>query len=322
MRDLSILIPARNEQFLAKTIENILENIEADTEVITIIDGVTDYGYPPLNDPRVTILSLDIPIGQRAATNLAARNSTAKFIMKCDAHCSFEKGFDIKLMKDCEYDWTMVPRMYNLHAFDWVCEGCGIRSYQGPKPGTCMKCGQESRMEIVWKNRSGSKSDYMWFDTDLHFRYFDSTCLASYGLDINASKEKYSHRNRDWAQGNITDQMTALGACWMMHRDRYWELEGLDEGHGSWGQMGVEIACKSWLSGGRQVVNKNTWFAHMFRTKDGFSFPYHISNKDQEKAQLYSRDLWKNNKWHKAIHPLSWLIQHFSPLPGWDKETL
>jgi hypothetical protein len=60
----------------------------------------------------------------------------------------------------------------------------------------------------------------------------------------------------------------------------------------------------------------------MFRTKDGFSFPYHISNKDQEYAQLYSRDLWKNNKWHKAIHPLAWVIERFSPLPGWDKEAL
>jgi len=39
------------------------------------------------------------------------------------------------------------------------------------------------------------------------------------------------------------------------------ELEGLDERHGFWGQFGTEISCKSWLSGGRQVVNKKTWFA-------------------------------------------------------------
>jgi glycosyltransferase involved in cell wall biosynthesis len=321
MRDLSILIPARNEQFLSKTIENILENLEGNTEVIAVLDGVP--ADPPVSEnDRVTIINLDSSIGQRAATNLAARTSTSKFVMKCDAHCAFEKGFDVKLMKDCEQNWTVVPRMYNLHAFDWVCEGCGITVYQGAKPGTCLRCNHESRMNIVWEPRKGTKSDYMWFDTDLRFRYFDSTGLAPYGLDINASKEKYSHKVRDWAQGDITDQMTALGACWMMHRDHYWELEGLDEGHGSWGQMGTEISCKSWLSGGRQVVNKNTWFAHMFRTQDGFGFPYHISNKDQDKAREYSNDLWKNNKWHKAIHPLSWMIERFSPLPGWDKETL
>ena len=39
MRDLSILIPARNEVFLEQTIKNILENAEADTEVIAVLDG-------------------------------------------------------------------------------------------------------------------------------------------------------------------------------------------------------------------------------------------------------------------------------------------
>ena len=39
MKDLSILIPARNEQFLKRTIDDILENIEADTEIIAVLDG-------------------------------------------------------------------------------------------------------------------------------------------------------------------------------------------------------------------------------------------------------------------------------------------
>ena len=38
MPKLSILIPSRNEMFLAKTIENILENIEAETEIIVVLD--------------------------------------------------------------------------------------------------------------------------------------------------------------------------------------------------------------------------------------------------------------------------------------------
>ena len=39
MSDLSVLIPARNEMFLTRTVENLLENIEGDTEVIAICDG-------------------------------------------------------------------------------------------------------------------------------------------------------------------------------------------------------------------------------------------------------------------------------------------
>ena len=39
-----------------------------------------------------------------------------------------------------------------------------------------------------------------------------------------------------------------------------------DEKHGSWGQYGTEWACKSWLSGGKLITTKKTWFGHMFRT--------------------------------------------------------
>jgi hypothetical protein len=104
----------------------------------------------------------------------------------------------------------------------------------------------------------------------------------------------------------------------MMERERYWELGGMDEGHGSWGQMGVEVSCKSWLSGGRQVVNKKTWFAHMFRTQGGdFGFPYEISDQDIQKARKHSQALWMENTWPGAKYPLQWLIDKFAPVPEW-----
>jgi hypothetical protein len=104
----------------------------------------------------------------------------------------------------------------------------------------------------------------------------------------------------------------------MMRKERFFELDGLDEEHGSWGQMGTEIACKSWLSGGKLMVNKKTWFSHMFRTRPGFGFPYHIANAEVAKAREYSRHLWLDNSWIKAIHPLSWLVEKFAPVPGWN----
>jgi hypothetical protein len=110
-----------------------------------------------------------------------------------------------------------------------------------------------------------------------------------------------------------------------MSRERYWQLDGLDEGHGSWGQMGVEVSCKSWLSGGRMVVNKNTWFSHLFRTQPGFGFPYPMSGAAQDKAREYSREMWRwkdieqMSKWDKAVRPLKWLIEKFAPVPGWHE---
>jgi glycosyltransferase involved in cell wall biosynthesis len=119
--DLSVLIPARNEQFLARTIEDVLHNARADTEVIAVCDG--NWPDPGVGqDPRVNLIYHHEPIGQRAATNEAARLSRARFVMKLDAHCAVGKGFDVKLMADCEPDWTVIPRMYNLHVFDWKCE--------------------------------------------------------------------------------------------------------------------------------------------------------------------------------------------------------
>lgn len=296
MPDLSILIPARNEMFLRKTIENILENIEGDTEIIAVLDGI--WADPPIPDhERVTIIHHAESIGQRAATNEAARLSKSEYVMKCDAHCAFGKGFDRILMADMQDDWTVVPTMYNLHAFDWVCT-CGHRRYQGPtKP--CEKCGAEMTREILWKAKPNPETTAMRFDKDLHFQYW----------------RDYKSRQK----GDLVETMSILGACFMLTRERYFALDICDERHGSWGQQGTEVACKTWLSGGKLMVNKKTWFAHLFRTQGGdFGFPYELHDADIQKAREYSRDLWLNDKWEKAVHPLAWLIERFAPVPDWN----
>ena len=306
MPELSILIPCRNEMFLRRTIESILANIRGDTEIIAVLDGA--WADPPIEDhPRVTLIHHSVSIGQRAATNEAARVSQAKFVMKMDAHCAVDEGFDVKMMADCEYDMTIVPRLYNLHAFDWECNKCKDLRYQGPTPINCPKCDNTTEFNRImrWMPRLNRLSDFMRFDNNLVFQYWRD------------------FKKRPEARAEIAPLMSSLGACWMMHRDRYWELGGMDEKTGSWGQMGTEIACKTWLSGGQQVVNKKTWYSHMFRTQGGdFGFPYHISGKDQDKARQYSRWLWEGNNWPKAIHPLSWLVEKFWPVLGWEQADL
>lgn len=303
--DVSVLIPARNEMFLARTVQDLLAHIEADTEIIVVLDGVP--ANPPLpDDPRVKVIWQPSSIGQRASTNVAARAATGKYIMKLDAHCAVDQGFDRKLIAPYEsgeitMDTTTIPRMYNLHVFDWVCNQCGERTYQGPKPTGCAKClSTEHTMDVVWRVRWNRCSDFMRFDNTLHFQYWSS------------------YKHRPGAQQDIVDLMSSVGACWMMPRQRYWDLGGLDERHGSWGQMGTEIACKSWLSGGRQIVNKRTWFAHLFRTQPGFGFPYSLSNEQIDRARQHSRWLWFEGNWEKAVRPLSWLVNKFAPVPDWD----
>lgn len=299
--DLSVLIPSRNEMFLAKTVEDVLSHITADTEVIVVLDGA--WADPPLPiHPRLKVIYLANPIGQRAATNLAARLSDATYVMKLDAHCGVAPGFDttlIESVKELGPDVTQIPAQYNLHVFDWVC-ACGARIYQGPTPTRCDACGDPRwSREMIWQLRKRRLTTAWKFDHELHFQYWGDL-------------EK---RNKDVDFG---ETLSCLGACWFLSRARYWQLGGLDESHGSWGQMGTEIGCKSWLSGGRMVCNKRTWFSHMFRTQGGdFGFPYEIKGSDQEAARAYSRNLWFKNKWPGQVRPLSWLIQHFWPIPEW-----
>lgn len=314
MPDLSILIPARNEEFLARTIADVFEHARADTEVIAVLDGEWPNPQVP-GHPKLRVTHSDAVIGQRAATNLAARMSTAKYVMKLDAHCSLAEGFDVELIRagdELGHDVTQIPRMYNLHAFNWKCLGCGTETYQGPTLTACAHCaakgaqGGPFERVIYWDRYAGGvpgkhvRSDFWRFDQNLHFQYW-----AGYG-DRAASKDR------------IVDVMSSVGACFFMRRDRFHELGGLDEAHGSWGQFGTEIACKSWLSGGRHVVNKNTWFAHLFRTQGGdFGFPYPMRNADQEQARAHSRKLWIEGTWPGAKLPLSWLVEKFAPVPDW-----
>ena len=304
--DLSILIPARNEIFLKNTIEDILQNIEGNTQVIAVLDGY--WPDPPIkDDSRVILIHHSESIGQRAACNEAARVSQAKYIAKCDAHCAFDKGFDVKLMAQMRDNWTVVPIMRNLWAFDWVCPD-GHRRYQG-QSGVCGECGKETTRDMKWIGKANPSSDSYCFDSEPHFQYFKAW--------------RKSPQYQEQLKTGLTETMSLQGSCFMCTRDKYWELGICDENFGSWGSQGIEVACKTWLSGGRVVCNHKTWYAHMFRTQGGdFSFPYQQKESKVQEAKSYARDLFFNNKWSKATYPLSWLIDKFMPIPGWTQADI
>ena len=313
MAELSILIPARNEIFLAKTIEDIIQHSEADTEVIAVLDG--KWAEPPIpQHPKVNVIYVPEAIGQRAAQNLAARLSTAKYVCKVDAHCSFDQGFDRKMLegfKEVGDDVTMVPIMRNLWAFDWKCYKCGWKKYQSPTPDKCPDCGSTRiKRKMIWEGKRNPQSTSYTFDTEPHFQYF----------------EDWKHRpqyQKDKAEKGFTETMSLQGSCFMATREKYWELELCDEKLGNWGNQGIEVAVKTWLSGGRVLVNHKTWYAHMFRTQGGdFGFPYKLNGNEVSRTKVKVKDLFFNNKWHKQVHNLSWLLEKFWPVPGWTDDDL
>jgi len=301
--ELSVIIPARHEQFLKLTVEDLLKNKRGKTEIIVGLDG--EWADPPLEEhPDLTILYYPESIGQRAITNRCVDLSSSKYIMKVDAHCGFDEGFDVKMMKEMKDNYTMIPTLYNFHVFDWVCTKCKHRIYQGPTPKECPKCKGTMKREIIWKPRLGRRSLYYRFDPKMHFQYWSAKKKEEKPDDI------------------LVDTFSAQGSCFMLTREKYWELNICDEGHGSWGQQGTEVACKTWLSGGRLVSNRKTWYGHCFRTQGGdFGFPYAISGRQVAKARVYSKDLFLNNKWPKAKHTFGWLIKKFDP-PEWPKKAI
>ena len=305
---LSVIVPGRNEEFMRHTVDDVLDKSGNGTEVIAVADGY--WPDPPLEDhPRLQMIHFSKAVGQRAATNEGAKLSRAKYIMKLDAHCKMDEQFDVKLTQDMQPDWTMIPAMHRLHVFDWGCNECGERLYQGTRPIKCAECGcTEFTKHIVWQERDQYAMTTVWrFDRDLHFQYW----------------RKYNKRPeyKEQAKTGLVETMSCIGCCFLMERDRFWELGGMDEEHGSWRQFGTELACKAWLSGGKMVTSLKTWSAHMFRSGNfsqngDSSWPYPIRQRHIDRARRYSKDLWLNDRWPKATRKLEWLIDHFKPVPG------
>lgn len=308
MYDLSILIPARSEMFVSNTVADILKNKRGKTEVIVGLDGA--WAEPGITDhPDVKIVYVSESRGQRGMTNILAKLSKAKYIAKSDAHCTFDEGFDVKLMdalKDHD-DWTVVPIMRNLWAFDWKCYDCGLRTYQGPTPKVCSQCGKSGkiRRKLVWIGKESPQSRSYCFDPEPHFQYF----------------KDFSKRPE--GKGEITPTMSLQGSFFMLSREKYWELNICDEQFGSWGSQGIEVACKTWLTGGQVMCVQTTWYAHMFRTQGGdFSFPYQQHQSKVMEAKKKARDTFFEGRIQNQIHPLSWLVDKFWPVYGWSDEDL
>lgn len=301
--DLSILIPARNEMFLERTIQDILEHRKASTEVVVVLDGF-DFEVTIPVDKDIHFIKHAKSVGQRAATNQAAQVADGKYLMKVDAHCAFDDGFDVKMIEHMQPNWTMVPTMRNLHAFDWLCQKCGWRKYQGPTPEKCEQCGEVGSIikDIKWFSKPNPQSNSYRFDFEPHFQYFP----------------EYSKRPE--GRGPLTETMSLQGSCFMISKENYFKWNVCDEDFGSWGSQGIEVACKTWFNGGKVMVNHHTYYAHMFRTQGGdFGFPYPLSGSQVEQAKKCARKLFYSN-WDGRVHSLSWLLDRFWPVPGWTEE--
>lgn len=299
----SVLIPSRNEKFLQQTVQGILKSATGDIEIIVVLDGY----WPPIEeiveDPRVTYIHRSVAQGMRSAINTAAEVATGEYLLKSDAHCLYDEGFDEKLKEDIviyqnklglpylnsndikDYDnWIVIPRRHRLDAEKWQ-----IQEQVDDRPPI----------------------DYEYLSSPGH-----------YGAKGNKWNARTIER-MDKLEYLIDETPTFQGSCWFMTRNHYLNrLGGMSEvGYGSFVRESQEIGLKTWLSGGKVFVNKKTWYAHLHKGPK-YGRMYYIDARKMEAGNKYCDDFWFNNRWTEAKYDLAWFIERFMPMPNWTQEAI
>lgn len=278
---LSVLIPSRNEKFLNKTIQDILDKSEGEIEILAVLDEGPPEAF--IEDDRVSYLQQSSPKGMRAGINWAASLAKYDTLMKADGHCMFAQGFDKVLAADMQDNWVVIPRRHSLDAENWTI----LNNGKGPR--------------------------------DYHYLCFPD---PHKGHDVGMHGVEWAERSRERLDPkyDIDDNMTCQGSCWYMKKSWFDNfLHGLSEvGYGTFSQEFQEIGNKTWLGGGEVKVNKKTWYCHLHKGKQ-YGRMYHMDNHEVVEGHRYSARHWMNNEEPGMIHPISWLVEKFWPLPGWDK---
>jgi len=117
---LSIVIPARNEQFLTPTIKDLLRNARGEVEVIVVLEAY--WPDETVDDPRVHYVHSGTPRGMRGAINAGMAVAKGEYVMKCDAHCAFSEGYDVarrtvtKYRKELKIPTARLRRQYGTES--------------------------------------------------------------------------------------------------------------------------------------------------------------------------------------------------------------
>jgi len=288
MDKVSIIIPARNEPFLSKTVDSLIKNATGEIEVIAVM---ADYKEDPelRNHKDLIAVRMGSVVGMRSLINAGVRISSGKYLMKIDAHCMVGKGFDEILKADCDKHWVSIPSRYSLDVEKW-------ERFRGPV-------------------------DYLY----LTYPYDNNKI---YGTGFHGIKWRgehgltgsFWHKERERKKILIDDLLSFQGSCWFMHKDHYYSIDGLEsDKYNEFFQEAQEIGFKTWLSGGRVIRNKKTWYAHLHKGPK-HKIDYGLSARLKAEGELFCMDMWMHNKWYKQTKDLKWLIKKFGPLEGWPKD--
>ncbi len=126
---------------------------------------------------------------------------------------------------------------------------------------------------------------------------------------------RWVSRQRERVDLFLDETMTISGSMWFMSKVHFECIGGMDDcAFGPWSGEPQELSGKTWLSGGRVMVNKRVTYAHL-RPGKGVERGYHISWKHALRGLRAVTQYWMNDRWPGRIHDFGWWVERFWPLP-------
>lgn len=265
-KGLSIVIPSKNEIFLKRTIEDVLEKATGEIEIFPILDGYDIPEDEEVKDPRVHYIHFKTGLGKRQGINAMVAVCQGEYVMSLDAHCMMAPGFDTQLINDHQPNWVQIPRRHRLDAENW-----------------CLQTQVDDRPPIDY--------EYIMYppkfpQTGFHGYKWDSRTLERWDIPID-------------------DTITFQGSCWFMTKEWFQKMGFMDTRYQGWGQEAEEISFTTWTNGGEVKTNKNTWYAHLHKGKK-YGRMYQLSKDACQKSYEYSYKRWSQDpKFHNLINKFS-----------------
>lgn len=280
----SVVIPARNERFLNPTIWDLLNKAKGEIEVIVHLDGY--WPEEVIQNDKVKYIHSGQPCGMRAGINKCVAIAQGDYILKSDGHVLWDEGFDVKLAKDMQPNWVVIPRRKRLDAEKWEEE-------------------ITSKPDIDYERLSYPSDEADWGGAGLNGRI-------------------WTERIRDNKNIMVDKNMSFQGSAWFMTKEHFNKCKLMDDDR--WGEFwneAQEISFRTVLcQEGTVMVNKNTFYCHLHKGKK-WGRGYKLQESQLKAGRNMAMKFFAGEKvWKDQKKPLSYLIEQFMPLPEWDEEKL
>lgn len=279
----SIIIPSRNEIFLNKTIEDLLKNATGEIEIIAILDGYwpKEHKTEHWTTPAVIEDERVIYFHRGQAQGMRPGINAAVKIAKGE----YILKIDAHCMVGPGYDTILKADCED----NWVVTP--TRHRLNPEE---------------WINSDGGRPqiDYLYMIQDEKG-------------ELNVKEDRDMNRDPELKKKLIDDMITCQGSFWFMKKTYFYELELMDvENYGTFRKESQEITFKAWLSGGRCIRNKKTWYAHLHKGRH-YGRGYSTSKPDWQKGDQFLNEWLTNSAWDKQTIDFRWLVDKFDRRGLW-----